>query len=126
MKYKYKAAGWKIITDEPNKKVLETVLEENYYFDKVFQGDQGAEITLQGKTQIITQGTVTEAYTSSFPLEEIDDLREYILSKGRQQVRVGKESDEKLKSLFIYPLLVSPNPEKEGTIESHPTQNPLS
>ena len=53
-------------------------------------------------------------------MTEIDDLREYILSKGRQQVRVGKDSDEKLKSLFLYPLLVSPNPEKEGTSQSIP------
>ena len=33
---------------------------------------------------------------------------------------MGKNSDEKLKSLFIYPLLTSPNPDKEGTKESIP------
>ena len=35
-------------------------------------------------------------------------------------MRVAKDSDERLKSLFLYPLLVSPNPEKEGTNQSTP------
>lgn len=78
-------------------------------------GEYGKRQTLDGTTTNITQGTATEAYTSSFPLTEIDDLREYILSKGREQVRVGDSSDEKLKSLFISNTLCSPNPEKAGT-----------
>ena len=69
-------------------------------------------MTLKGTTEDIAQGTVSESYTSSFPLTEIDDLREYILSKGRQEILINKESDEKLKSLFIYNVLFSPNPEK--------------
>ena len=83
-------------------------------------GTEGQNLTLKGATQDIAQGTVAKSYTSSFPLTEIDDLREYILSKGRQQVRIGKDSDERLKSLFLYPLLISPNPEKEGTNQSIP------
>ena len=77
-------------------------------------------MTLQGTTESITQGTVVETYTSSFPLTEIDDLREYILSKGREEIVINKESEEKLKSLFIYNVLFSPNPDKDGTSESIP------
>ena len=117
------AAGrylWETVSEEANKVVNRTQTGFYYQASRVLQGATGQSITLKGTTENITQGTVTEAYTSSFPLTEIDDLREYILSKGRQQVRVGKDSDEKLKSLFLYPLLVSPNPEKEGTNQSIP------
>lgn len=109
-----------IVSAEKNKVVIKTRLRNYYRTSKVLQGVSGTSITLKGTTENISQGTVTESYTSSFPLTEIDDLREYILSKGRQQVRIGKDSDEKLKSLFLYPLLTSPNPAKEGTVESIP------
>ena len=75
----------------------------------------------RGTSENITQGTTTEAYTSSFPLTEIDDLREYILSKGREQIKIGLNSDEKLKSLFIYNILYSPNPETSGTVQNIPS-----
>lgn len=120
MKYKHGADGWKITTDEPNKKVITTIAGYSYVFEYYFQGEIGKQITLKGKSQIITQGTVTEAYTSSFTLTEIDDLREYILSKGRSQIKVGTDSDEKLKALFIHRILISPNPEKAGTVEYIP------
>lgn len=103
-----------ILENTPNKVVL-GLKRQYYFFNYKFTGNIGTEITLSNKTQNITQGTATEAYTSSFPLTEIDDLREYILSKGRSQIRVGTDSDEKLKSLFIHRVLVSPNPEKAGT-----------
>ena len=54
-------------------------------------------------------------------MTEIDDLREYILSKGREQIRIGKDSDAKLKSLFIYKILYSPNPETAGTVKNIPS-----
>ena len=109
-----------IETDEANKKVIKLIEGYRYVFSRSFQGSMGDEITLQGATENITQGTVTEAYTSSFPLTEIDDLREYILSKGRGEIIVDQDSDEKLKSLFIYKVLTSPNPDKVGTSESIP------
>lgn len=109
-----------IETNEANKKVIKLIEGYQYVFSKPFQGSMGDEITLQGTTEDITQGTVTKAYTSSFPLTEIDDLREYILSKGREEILINKDSDEKLKSLFIYKVLFSPNPEKDGTAESIP------
>lgn len=109
-----------IVSKEKNKIIVKTQVRFAYRLSRELQGTAGQNIVLKGTSENITQGTVVEAYTSSFPLTEIDDLREYILSKGRQQVRIGKDSDEKLKALFLYPLLVSPNPDKEGTIESIP------
>lgn len=109
-----------IVTDEDNKKVIKLIEGYRYVFLRSFQGSMGEEITLQGATENIAQGTVTEAYTSSFPLTEIDDLREYILSKGREEILIDQDSDEKLKSLFIYNVLTSPNPDKAGTPESIP------
>lgn len=109
-----------IETDEDNKKVIKLIEGYRYVFLRSFQGSMGEEITLQGATEDITQGTVTEAYTSSFQLTEIDDLREYILSKGREEIIIDQNSDEKLKSLFIYNVLTSPNPNKAGTPESIP------
>ena len=91
-----------------------------YQTSKVLQGSPGTSITLKGTTDDIAQGTTTEAYTSSFPLTEIDDLREYILSKGREQIRIGKDSDAKLKNLFIYNILYSPNPDTAGTVKNIP------
>lgn len=109
-----------IETNEDNKKVIKLIEGYRYVFLRSFQGSMGEEITLQGAKENITQGTVTEAYTSSFPLTEIDDLREYILSKGREEIVIDQNSDEKLKSLFIYNVLTSPNPDKAGTPESIP------
>ena len=100
-----------ILENKPNKVVL-GLKRQYYFFNYKFTGDIGTEITLNSKTQNITQGTVTESYTSSFPLTEIDDLREYILSKGREKIVVGRHSDEKLKSNFIYKVLFPDNAEE--------------
>lgn len=101
-------------------KVVLGLKRQYYRFKYTFQGNVGTEFTLSSNTQNIAQGTVTKKYTSSFPLTEIDDLREYILSKGREEIVINKETDEKLKSLFIYNILFSPNPEKDGTAQSIP------
>ena len=97
-----------ILEKAPNKVVL-GLKRQYYFFNYKFTGDIGTEITLNSKSHTIAQGTVVKAYTSSFPLTEIDDLREYILSKGRGKVVVGRSSDEKLKSNFIYRVLFSEN-----------------
>jgi hypothetical protein len=110
---------WEKVSVEKNKIVLSTRIGGYYQINRAL-ASTGQDITIKGTTENITQGTVTETYTSSFPLKEIDDLREYILSKGREQIRIGKDSDEKLKSLFIYNILFSPNPEKVGTEQNIP------
>ena len=111
---------WDIVSEEANKVVIKTKIGYTYPISRPIQGDIGQTITLKGTTENIAQGTVTEKYISGFPLTEIDDLREYILSKGRQEILINKESDEKLKSLFIYNVLFSPNPDKDGTPQSIP------
>ena len=104
--------SWEKITVEKNKIVLKSKVGYYYQVSRVIQGDTGQSITLKGTEEAITQGTVTAAYTSSFPLTEIDDLREYILSKGREEIVVGRDSDEKIKTNFIYNVLFSKNPEE--------------
>ena len=111
---------WEKVSVEKNKIVIKTKVGHYYKTSREIQVNPGTSVTLKGTTENITQGTVAKTYTSSFPLTEIDDLREYILSKGRQEIIVNKESDEKLKSLFIYNVLFSPNPDKDGTPQSIP------
>lgn len=111
---------WEIVTKEKNKLVVKSIVGYVYQLSERLVAEGGQSITLKGTTEDITQGTVTYTYTSSFPLTEIDDLREYILSKGREEIVINKESDEKLKSLFIYNVLFSPNPDKDGTPQSIP------
>ena len=108
--------SWEIVSEERNKIVIKSMVGRGYQLTRQIQGVPGAEVTFKGTTENITQGTVTKAYTSSFPLTEIDDLREYILSKGREEILINKESDERLKSLFIYNVLFSPNPETQRTL----------
>lgn len=112
--------SYDIVSAKKDEVIIKTRQGTYYQTSKVLQGSPGTSITLKGSTKNIEQGTVTEAYTSSFPLTEIDDLREYILSKGREQVRIGKDSDEKLKNLFIYKILYSPNPDTAGTTKNIP------
>lgn len=100
---------WEKVSVEKNKIVLRTVQDGYYQLQRSVVGNPGNNITLKGATETISQGTVTEAYTSSFPLTEIDDLREYILSKGREKITIGRQSDEKLKANFIYKVLFSEN-----------------
>ena len=111
---------WLKTSVEKNKIVIKSRAGGIYEVSRPLNSVDGQIISLSGTTENITQGTVTKAYTSSFPLTEIDELREYILSKGRQEILINKESDEKLKSLFIYNVLFSPNPEKDGTPQSIP------
>lgn len=111
---------WDKVSVERNKIVIKTKAGLGYEASRTLQVSIGETMTLKGATESITQGTVAETYNSSFPLTEIDDLREYILSKGRQEIIINKESDEKLKSLFIYNVLFSPNPEEDGTPQSIP------
>jgi len=112
--------AYDIVSSEKNKVIIKTRVKTIYQTSRVLQGNVGTTITLKGVAEDITQGTVTDVYTTSFPLAEIDDLREYILSKGREQIRIGRNSDEKLRSLFIHKILYSPNPSTAGTPQNIP------
>lgn len=116
MTYVYGAAGWNVVTDEPNKKVLTTTVGETYNFKYIFQGEQGTKITLKGKTQNIKQGTEVKTYTSSYKLEEIDNLREYILKQGKKEILIkSNNTEEWLSTSFIKEVLVGAA--AEGTSE---------
>ena len=115
MRYRYNAAGWVVTTDEPNRKVLTTVLGTTYAFEYIFQGEQGTEITVKGSTQNIKEGTEVETYTSSYKLEEIDGLREYILKQGKKEILIKSDStDEWLGKSFIKDVLVGTAPQGTG------------
>lgn len=103
---------WEKVSVEKNKIVLKTTIGGYYQLSRNITGSAGDNVTLKGTTENIEQGVVTDAYTSSFPLTEIDDLREYILSKGREKIVIGRNSDEKLKSNFIYRVLFPSNYEE--------------
>jgi hypothetical protein len=104
--------AWEKVSVEKNKIIIKAKAGQYYKTSRTIQVDPGTSVTLKGTTENIKQGTVTNAYTSSFPLTEIDDLREYILSKGREKIVVGRNSDEKLKSNFIYRVLFTENYEE--------------
>lgn len=107
MRYRHNTIGWNVVTEESDKVVIKTVLNESYIFDYKFQGAQGVEITVGGTTQNFTQGTTVENYTSSYRLEEIDNLREYILKQGKKEIVITSKSNEEwLGTSFIKDVLV--------------------
>lgn len=63
--------------------------------------------TATGKTWTSSQGVWIPAYTSSYKLEEIDNLREYILKQGRKEILIRAESKEDwIGTSFIKDVLV--------------------
>ena len=72
--------------------------------------------TATGKTWSSSQGIWIPAYTSSYKLEEIDNLREYILKQGKREVLIKSNSNEEwLGTSFIKDVLVGTAP--AGTSE---------
>lgn len=73
--------------------------------------------TATGKAWTSSQGVWVPAYTSSYKLEEIDNLREYILKQGKKEVLIKADSTEEwLGTSFIKDVLVG----KSNTGESEP------
>lgn len=63
--------------------------------------------TATGKAWISSQGVWIPAYTSSYKLEEIDNLREYILKQGKKEVLIKADSTEEwIGTSFIKDVLV--------------------
>jgi hypothetical protein len=68
--------------------------------------NEGAH-TAVGKTWTSSQGVWVPAYTSSYKLEEIDNLREYILKQGKKEILIKSDSKEEwLGTSFIKDVLV--------------------
>lgn len=63
--------------------------------------------TATGKQWVSSQGVWVPAYTSSYKLEEIDNLREYILKQGKKEVLLKADSKEEwIGTSFIKDVLV--------------------
>ena len=76
--------------------------------------------TATGKVWTSSQGVWIPTYTSSYKLEEIDNLREYILKQGKKEVLIKSSSNEEwLGTSFIKDVLVgSAKPgEREPTVK---------
>lgn len=106
---------------------LEIPINENYTVEKTeanirvtFTGTQYAKYSvssgtiqinqtyeLKGMTKIVAEGEEVERYTSSYRLEEIDNLREYILKQGKKEILIKSNSTEEwLSTSFIKDVLV--------------------
>lgn len=63
--------------------------------------------TATGKAWTSSQGVWVPGYTSSYKLEEIDNLREYILKQGKKEVLIKWDTNEEwLSTSFIKDVLV--------------------
>lgn len=63
--------------------------------------------TATGKAWTSSQGVWIPSYTSSYKLEEIDNLREYILKQGKKEVLIKADSKEEwIGTSFIKDVLV--------------------
>lgn len=61
----------------------------------------------KGKAWTSSQGVWVPSYTSSYKLEEIDNLREYILKQGKKEVLIKSDSTEEwIGTSFIKDVLV--------------------
>lgn len=67
----------------------------------------GQTYELVGMSKTVTQGETVKKYTSSYKLEEIDNLREYILKQGRKEILIKADSTEDwMGTSFIKDVLV--------------------
>lgn len=63
--------------------------------------------TATGKAWTSSQGVWVPAYTSSYKLEEIDNLREYVLKQGKKEILIKADSTEDwIGTSFIKDVLV--------------------
>lgn len=69
--------------------------------------ENNTNYALTGLSHVVSKGTVVETYTSSYKLEEIDNLREYILKQGKKEVLIKADSTEEwIGTSFIKDVLV--------------------
>lgn len=62
---------------------------------------------LKGMSRTMTSGETVNLYTSSYKLEEIDNLREYILKQGKKELLIKSDTKEEwLSTSFIKDVLV--------------------
>ena len=107
-----------IETSEGN--IIATFNEPTAGYWSISEGtlDEDVNYTVKGTTHVVTQGTVVDTYTSSYRLEEIDNLREYILKQGKKEVLISATSTEEwLGTSFIKDVLTGTNSESNEVIK---------
>lgn len=106
---------WKKVSVEKDKIVLSTIPGNYYEVSRVLTGE-GQDITIKGTTETIAQGTTVNTYTSSYKLEEIDNLREYILKQGKKEILIKSNTKEEwLSKSFIKDVLVGTSDDPNST-----------
>lgn len=93
-------------TDTSNIKVK---IKNTAYADYKIEGklNNGEIYTLVGTSKTISGGETIPLYTSIYKLEEIDNLREYILKQGKKEILIKANSTEEwLRTSFIKDVLV--------------------
>lgn len=99
--------SWDIVSQENDKIVIKSQTGRGYQVSREIQGEPGTKITIKGTTENIAEGTVVETYTSSYLLEEIDNLREYVLKQGKKEILIKANSTEDwIGTSFIKDVLV--------------------
>ena len=77
--------------------------------------DEDVNYAVTGTTHVVSKGTTVETYTSSYKLEEIDNLREYILKQGKKEILIKADSAEEwIGTSFIKDVLVGTAKPGEG------------
>lgn len=110
-----------------NETVSITINAINSYIEKETESDGIVKVTCRNKAKLVfpnkelsvgvytatgkawnsSQGVWIPSYTSSYKLEEIDNLREYILKQGRKEVLIKADSTEDwIGTSFIKDVLV--------------------
>lgn len=99
--------NWETVSNQNGKIIIKTVKGRGYQPSRAMQVSVGSSVTFKGTTEHIEQGTEVNVYTSSYKLEEIDNLREYILKQGKKEVLIKSTSTEEwLGTSFIKDVLV--------------------
>ena len=98
---------WETVLQEKDKLVIKSVKGYVYKLSREILLEDEHPLILKGTTENIVEGTAVERYTSSYKLEEIDNLREYILKQGKKEVLIKANSTEEwIGTSFIKDVLV--------------------
>ena len=100
--------GGNYTTSETGENITVTFTGTQYAKYKVNSGSitVGQTYELTGMSKTVTQGTTVENYTSSYKLEEIDNLREYVLKQGKKEILIKSDTTEEwLGTSFIKDVL---------------------
>ena len=103
------AKDWVLTKDEAKNKIWTCKKGTTLYATASIDGKGvGDNIEMLGTDRIVdSEETVTNTYTSSYRLEEIDSLREYILKQGKKEILIKSNSTEEwLGTSFIKDVLV--------------------